>query len=154
MNKQAPTCDPGDHPKHGRARLVSDDALERAARIFRALGEESRLRIVAVLAQGEACVTELARTSDESPSTVSQRLRLLRAENIVCAGVRANTSTTCSPTSTSPSLFSTHWRTPANSRRGAGPHEPMIYSKEHPSCRTIIEFTKDTRTFTAPAAAM
>jgi DNA-binding transcriptional ArsR family regulator len=83
VNKQAPTCDPGDHPKHRRARLVSDDALERAARIFRALGEKSRLRIVAVLAQGEACVTELARTSDDSLSTVSQRLRVLRAENIV-----------------------------------------------------------------------
>lgn len=80
---KAPDCDSHDHPKRPRAKLVDDQALERAARLFRALGEESRLRIVAALSQGEACVTELAEASKESLSTVSQRLRVLRAENIV-----------------------------------------------------------------------
>jgi len=80
---KAPDCASHDHPKGRRARLVSDESLERAARLFRALGEESRLRIVAALSQGEACVTELASASDESLSTVSQRLRVLRAEKIV-----------------------------------------------------------------------
>jgi DNA-binding transcriptional ArsR family regulator len=80
---KAPGCGDHDHLMRGRARLVSDEALERAARLFRALGEESRLRIVAALSQGETCVTELADSSEESLSTVSQRLRVLRAENIV-----------------------------------------------------------------------
>ena len=80
---QDPLCDTHDHPKRPRARLVNDEALERAARLFRALGEESRLRIVAALSQGEACVTEIAAASNESLSTVSQRLRVLRAEKIV-----------------------------------------------------------------------
>ncbi|MBL8209669.1 MAG: winged helix-turn-helix transcriptional regulator [Bryobacterales bacterium] len=78
-----PECAVNDHPKRVRAKLVDEAGLERAARLFRALGEESRLRIVAALAQGEACVTEIAAASGESLSTVSQRLRVLRAENIV-----------------------------------------------------------------------
>lgn len=80
---KAPDCDALDHPTRQRARLVNEQALQRAARLFRALGEESRLRIVAALSQGEACVTELAAAGEESLSTVSQRLRVLRAENIV-----------------------------------------------------------------------
>lgn len=80
---KVPDCSRHDHPKVQRARLVSEEALERASRLFRALGDESRLRIVAALSQGEACVTELAEASGESLSTVSQRLRVLRAENIV-----------------------------------------------------------------------
>lgn len=78
-----PECGTADHPKRGRARLVNDEAIERASRLFRALGEPSRLRILAALSQGEACVTELAAASEESLSAVSQRLRVLRAENIV-----------------------------------------------------------------------
>lgn len=80
---KAPDCSSLDHPVNRRAQLVNEESLERAARLFRALGDESRLRIVAALAQGEACVTELASAGDESLSAVSQRLRVLRAENIV-----------------------------------------------------------------------
>ena len=60
---------------------VSDEALERAARLFRAIADPARLKLLAVLARGEACVSELA--GDEQLSTVSQRLRVLRAEDIV-----------------------------------------------------------------------
>ena len=58
-------------------------ALERASRLFRAIGDTARLQILAKLAQGEMCVTELAASEGESLSTISQRLRVLRAENIV-----------------------------------------------------------------------
>jgi ArsR family transcriptional regulator, lead/cadmium/zinc/bismuth-responsive transcriptional repressor len=71
------------HPGPHRTSPVNDDALDRAARIFRALGDVPRLRILAVLAQGGACVTELAAAAQENLSTVSQRLRVLRAEDIV-----------------------------------------------------------------------
>ena len=58
-------------------------ALERASRLFRAIGEPSRLRLLSRLAQGEMCVTELAASERESLSTISQRLRVLRSENLI-----------------------------------------------------------------------
>ena len=55
--------------------------MEKAARIFRALGDPERLRLLTILSEGNACVSELA-TKDQL-STVSQRLRTLRNENLV-----------------------------------------------------------------------
>jgi ArsR family transcriptional regulator, lead/cadmium/zinc/bismuth-responsive transcriptional repressor len=77
-------CAPGD-PEHARRALstASEDAFERAAAIFRAAGDVSRLRLLAHLAESEWCVSELAESLDEGLSTVSQRLRLLRAEGLV-----------------------------------------------------------------------
>jgi DNA-binding transcriptional ArsR family regulator len=66
-----------------RKPTVDDHALERAARLFRAIGDSPRLRLLAQLAQGEMCVTELAETEGETLSTISQRLRVLRAESLV-----------------------------------------------------------------------
>ncbi len=62
---------------------ASPRAIERAARLFRALGDEARLRTLELLARREACVSEIAEASGESVSTVSHRLRLLRAEGLV-----------------------------------------------------------------------
>ncbi|MEX2263692.1 MAG: metalloregulator ArsR/SmtB family transcription factor [Bryobacteraceae bacterium] len=81
--KSAP-CGPDDHPlRDRRSPPVNGQALERASRLFRAIGDVARLRLMALLAQGEACVTELAKAEGEELSTVSQRLRILRAENMV-----------------------------------------------------------------------
>jgi ArsR family transcriptional regulator len=57
--------------------------FERAAGIFQALGDPGRLRLLAILADEETCVSELAELLDEEVSTISHRLRLLRAESIV-----------------------------------------------------------------------
>ena len=78
----APHCGPADHPPRGRLR-PSSEALDRASRIFRALGDVPRLRLLALLAAGESCVTEIVRALGEKFSTVSQRLRLLRGEGLV-----------------------------------------------------------------------
>ena len=94
-----PACTPEDHrsPNHitqdhrtqdHRAAspsrtLVPEAALERCARIFRAMGDTSRLRLLTRLADGPACVGELAEAEGESITTISQRLRVLRADNIV-----------------------------------------------------------------------
>ncbi|MEM6292341.1 MAG: metalloregulator ArsR/SmtB family transcription factor [Myxococcota bacterium] len=75
-----PTCEHADPPPVSSA---SPRALERAARIFRALGDEARLRTLELLARREACVSEIADASGEAVSTVSHRLRLLRAEGLV-----------------------------------------------------------------------
>ena len=77
------TCRPEDHTRSGRVVDVNEIDLERASRIFRALGDPSRLRLLALLAKGEACVTEVSEAEGEEISTISQRLRVLRNEGLV-----------------------------------------------------------------------
>ena len=73
--------EPGD--RSGGA-LVAEATVERAAAIFSAVGDPARLRLLERLARGgEHCVSELAEASGDAMSTVSQRLRLLRAEKLV-----------------------------------------------------------------------
>ena len=57
--------------------------IEQAAALFRALGDSARLSLLARLAQGEYCVTELAAATGEGLSTISQRLRTLRSERLL-----------------------------------------------------------------------
>jgi ArsR family transcriptional regulator, lead/cadmium/zinc/bismuth-responsive transcriptional repressor len=76
-------CGPEEHARRARNATVSDDQLERAAAIFRAAGDLSRLKLLHRLCDGEWCVTELAEAAGVGLSTVSQQLRLLRAERIV-----------------------------------------------------------------------
>jgi DNA-binding transcriptional ArsR family regulator len=76
-------CGPEEHARRGRDVVISDDQLERAAAIFRAAGDISRLKLLHRLSDGEWCVTELAEAANVGLSTVSQQLRLLRAERIV-----------------------------------------------------------------------
>jgi len=79
-----PSCTVDEHGVEAvRRPLVDDAALETASRLFRAIGEPARLRLLSRLAQGEMCVTELAASEQESLSTISQRLRVLRSENII-----------------------------------------------------------------------
>lgn len=77
-----PDCRSGDHASRPNLAHVDVDALERAAAIFRALGEPGRLRILTLLAQRAMCVTELADVLVENVSTISQRLKLLRSERL------------------------------------------------------------------------
>jgi DNA-binding transcriptional ArsR family regulator len=51
--------------------------------MFRAIGDIERLRLIVLLARGPACVTELATVENETLSTISQRLRVLRNENLI-----------------------------------------------------------------------
>jgi DNA-binding transcriptional ArsR family regulator len=82
MKKLDPACNPGDHPQIRRSE--SDPrALDRASRLFRALGDAPRLRLLEYLMQGECCVTELVQELGEKFPTISQRLRLLRSENLI-----------------------------------------------------------------------
>lgn len=76
-------CSASPHRKGRKPRLTDTATLERAAEIFRAIGDTPRLRMLERLAVGECCVTEMAQEFDEEISTISQRLRLLRRENLV-----------------------------------------------------------------------
>ena len=69
---------------HSQQRHVineNDATFEKAANLFKALGDPQRLKLLTILYQGEACVSELA--SIDQMSTVSQRLKTLKNENLV-----------------------------------------------------------------------
>ena len=81
--KEGPTAaDCHDHPVHTHD-LVEEDVLHRAAELFSALGEPSRLRLLEHLHQGRHCVSELADETGASLSAVSQRLKVLTAARLV-----------------------------------------------------------------------
>ena len=70
------------HPTKSTKR-VTDEAAARAAALFRAVGDVHRLRLIEQLGHGERCVSELAELAGTKMSTLSQQLRVLRAERIV-----------------------------------------------------------------------
>lgn len=76
------TCGPHGHAKDAPL-IVSDEAFERAASLFRAAGDLARLRLLHKLDTGEHCVSELALASETKLSTLSQQLRVLHQERIV-----------------------------------------------------------------------
>jgi len=82
MLNRNPRCLPNDHTRRSKVE-VKRDACEKAAGIFRALGDTARLQMLAMLSQGDMCVTEIADRLGDSLSAVSQRLKLLRSERIV-----------------------------------------------------------------------
>ena len=54
-------------------------------RLFRALGDETRLRIVALLSHGELCVCHIEKALELSQPNVSRQLGILRASGVVDA---------------------------------------------------------------------
>jgi len=76
-----PPCE-SDHGPSRKAK-ATDAAFERAAALFQALGDVERLRLLELLTDGEACVSELVAATHSGFSTVSQRLRILRSEGLV-----------------------------------------------------------------------
>lgn len=65
--------------------LSSTSALDvrPLTRLFRALGDETRLRIVALLSHGELCVCHLESALALNQSTASRQLGILKAAGIV-----------------------------------------------------------------------
>lgn len=82
MLHRTPKCLPDDHARRRKIE-VNRDACEKAAGIFRALGDTARLQMLALLSGGDLCVTEIADRLGDNLSAVSQRLKLLRSERIV-----------------------------------------------------------------------
>jgi len=65
--------------------LSSTAALEvrPLSRLFRALGDETRLRIVALLSHGELCVCHLDKALDLNQPNASRQLGILKSSGIV-----------------------------------------------------------------------
>ncbi|MGH2399126.1 MAG: ArsR/SmtB family transcription factor [bacterium] len=60
--------------------------VERAARAFEAVGEETRLKILKLLSQHDAlCVCEIQQAFDLGQPTISHHLRVLREAGLVDA---------------------------------------------------------------------
>src|SRR5436309_14359361 len=72
-----------EHPRRTAVNLPSDQQIETVAAIFRALGDPERLRLLVRLARREACVSDLAEEENEKITTVSARLKTLRAVRLV-----------------------------------------------------------------------
>ncbi len=60
--------------------------LERAAEMFRAVGDFQRLRLLIQLAEGEFNVTRLCEIEGEKITTMSARLKVLSAARLVRGG--------------------------------------------------------------------
>ncbi len=71
------------HAPRLAAKLPGDLQLEEASAMFRALGDPARLRLLARLAGGEVCVSDLAELEDDNLTTVSARLKTLYAVRLV-----------------------------------------------------------------------
>jgi len=57
--------------------------MKKTAQLFKALSDETRLRILALLAEGELCVCDLMATLELPQSTVSRHLAYLRNAGLV-----------------------------------------------------------------------
>lgn len=77
-------CTPRDHAAAAELGQKLDAvACQRAAGLFRALGDPARMQVLLLLAGREMCVSEIAAALGGSLPAVSQRLKLLRSERIV-----------------------------------------------------------------------
>lgn len=66
-----------------RRALQDHSHVERLSRMFRALGDPTRSKMVYALSLGELCVSDLAGALGASPSATSHQLRILRDLEIV-----------------------------------------------------------------------
>ncbi|MDH5527875.1 MAG: metalloregulator ArsR/SmtB family transcription factor [Nitrospirota bacterium] len=64
---------------------VSDEKLERGARCIKTLAHPLRLKIIAVMGDGEMAVGEIVECAGTSQSNVSQHLNQLRDKGVLAA---------------------------------------------------------------------
>jgi DNA-binding transcriptional ArsR family regulator len=85
MPKKRADSEPHRHPARSLPNPPAGPRLEGASAMFRALGDPSRLRLLARLAgaRNEVCVTELAELENEKLSTISARLKTLHTVRLV-----------------------------------------------------------------------
>lgn len=63
--------------------MISEETVQRLAAFFKVLGDETRVRIICSLADGEKCVSDMSQIIDVSQSAVSHQLKLLKMEGHV-----------------------------------------------------------------------
>ncbi|MCE7793199.1 metalloregulator ArsR/SmtB family transcription factor [Salipaludibacillus sp. CUR1] len=63
--------------------LKTDEEIEAKAALFKALGDETRLKIVSLLAVRECCLCELVEALGSVNSTVTHHLKLLERGGVI-----------------------------------------------------------------------
>ena len=81
--RQARTGSQTERPREDAPARAERREFRSSARLFRALGHESRLVILTHLARGECCVCDLAEVTGLDQSTVSKHLTLLSGHDLV-----------------------------------------------------------------------
>lgn len=66
----------------GKLQIADEEAID-LADFFKVFGDPTRLKILLLLEQGESDVTSLCNEIGLQPSTISQQLKLLRAQRLV-----------------------------------------------------------------------
>ncbi len=77
-------------------RVLDDEAADRLARVFRALGDRHRVRLLSMIAAadgGEACICDLTEPLGLTQPTVTHHLRRLAAAGLVVPERRVGTFT-------------------------------------------------------------
>ncbi len=69
--------------KKAREDALDDEKLEKLGRIYKALGDKTRLKIMHGLLGGEMCVCDICAYLSANQSAVSHQLRLLRNLSLV-----------------------------------------------------------------------
>ena len=62
---------------------LSSPVVTKLASLFKVLGDETRVKIIYALSDGEMCVNEISQILDISQSAVSHQLKQLRTEGLV-----------------------------------------------------------------------
>ncbi len=57
--------------------------IQETMKLFKILSDQTRLRMIALLIEGEFCVQEISETLHMSQSSISHQLKLLRDTNVV-----------------------------------------------------------------------
>lgn len=60
-----------------------EDIFEKNSKVFKALADSNRLRIINLLSSGEKCVCEILKSFDISQSTLSHHMRILNECGLV-----------------------------------------------------------------------
>lgn len=63
--------------------MLPQEDYQVLAEIYKAMGDESRLKLLYALSRGELCVCEMTELLDISQSAISHQLRLLRSLRLV-----------------------------------------------------------------------
>ena len=66
-----------------KAKLDEEEGIEDLAKIYKALGDPSRLKIIYVLSKSPLCVCDIATLLDMTQSSISHHLRILRDLKLV-----------------------------------------------------------------------
>lgn len=71
---------------HSRYPVLDDTrTIERRARLFQALGNETRIRILALLCVQDLCVCDIVAALKDAASTVAHHLRMLEDAGLISA---------------------------------------------------------------------